>query len=161
MSNELVMLEQYEELQERIAELEGELDTAKAERDFAREQAGKTFEQVNTEIREAYQAMQAEHDQLLEYTRLALGRRDVHSVYEALDFLNCQLAEERARSDAARKRLGDLKAVHATWYDGTGTRTEREVITEMEHIAYSVICYLDGVPGLYLNPAAIDAAREG
>jgi len=30
-----------------------------------------------------------------------------------------------------------------------------------EHIAYSVICYLDGVPGLYLNLAAIDAAREG
>jgi hypothetical protein len=78
------------------------------------------------------------------------------------------LARERdtfaRRADAAKKRLGDLKAVHSRWYDGKDSRATEEVVREMEHIAYSVYMYLDGQPGPYL-PAALasptEAASEG
>lgn len=55
------------------------------------------------------------------------------------------------RIEAARKRLGDLKAVHTKWYNGQITGDE--AAAEMESIAYSAMMYLDGVPGPYLADA--------
>ncbi len=56
------------------------------------------------------------------------------------------------RIEAARKRLGDLKAVHTQWYNGQITGDE--AAAEMESIAYSAIMYLDGVHGPYLTDTA-------
>ena len=66
---------------ERLAELE-------AERDKARKQAGKIFEQVDPEIRDAYQAMQVE---------LAEERRDRQAADVRANETIIQLAEDRAR----------------------------------------------------------------
>ena len=61
----------------------------------------------------------------------------------------------RGRIAAAKKRLRDLKAEHSAWYRKAPCETTREddadLINRMEQIAYSVDCYLDGVPGPYLN----------
>ena len=57
-------------------------------------------------------------------------------------------AEERIT--AAKKRLGDLKALHSRYADGRCGQTPAFVVDEMEQIAYSVLMYLEGVPGAYL-----------
>lgn len=65
--------------------------------------------------------------------------------------------EALARVEAAKRRLGDLKAVHSRWIDSDDgefqSRAAAGVIEEMEHIAYSVRCYLDGIDGPYLREA--------
>ena len=61
--------------------------------------------------------------------------------------------ELEIRIAAAKRRLGDLKKLHSEWYrkppclmdDGE----EGNIISEMEQIAYSVWCYLDGLDGPY------------
>lgn len=58
------------------------------------------------------------------------------------------------RIAAAKRRLGDLKAIHSNWVDGKDARDLRDIINDMEHIAFSVGCYLDGVPGIYLKRPA-------
>lgn len=59
------------------------------------------------------------------------------------------------RIAAAKLRLRDLKALHSDWYQKAPCETTREeeakIINDMEAIAYSVDCYLDGVPGPYLG----------
>lgn len=66
-----------------------------------------------------------------------------------MDCLNCRVLTTRI--EAARKRLGDLKGVHAQWYMRKDTRPEDEIIRDMENIAYSAILYLNGTPGPYLK----------
>jgi hypothetical protein len=58
-------------------------------------------------------------------------------------------AEERI--EAAKKRLGDLKALHTRYASGQCFLTPAIIIDEMEQIAYSARCYLEGIPGEYIG----------
>ena len=59
-----------------------------------------------------------------------------------------RVAELEARIAAGKERLGDLKAEYTRWQDGRSERAGAgEVVIEMEGIAYSVWCYLDGQSG--------------
>jgi hypothetical protein len=71
------------------------------------------------------------------------------------------LLEAEARIAASKERIGDLKAIHTRWIMGDSTGGASEVIDQMEHAAYSVRCYLDGIDGPNLTKAraALAAAR--
>ena len=57
------------------------------------------------------------------------------------------------RIEAAKMRLGDLKALHTRFSaNGYPGHSANQVIDDMEHIAYSAMMYLDGVQGVYLKP---------
>ena len=62
-------------------------------------------------------------------------------------------ARLRAVIAAAKKRAGDIKGVHTRWTYGQDLRPIAEVMSEIEHITYSVVCYCDGIPGQYLDAA--------
>lgn len=60
-------------------------------------------------------------------------------------------AEElQRRLDAASRRAGDIKGIYTRWSEGRDTRPFVEIMSEIEHITYSIRCYCDGVPGQYL-----------
>ena len=64
--------------------------------------------------------------------------------------LRAEVLELKARSAAASKRLGDLKAMISHAEDGLdGPPT----MATTEHIIWSARCYLDGVRGPYLTEA--------
>ena len=74
------------------------------------------------------------------------------SVAEAAEVerLRAEVLELKARSAAASKRLGDLKAMISHAEDGLdGPPT----MATTEHIIWSARCYLDGVRGPYLTEA--------
>ena len=63
------------------------------------------------------------------------------------------IAELEARISAAKRRLGDLKRAHTLWSEKAPIdrrqQEEEILISQMEQIAYSTVCYLDGLPGPY------------
>jgi len=61
-----------------------------------------------------------------------------------------RVKELEGRIEAAHKRLGDLKAYHTRWAEGREQRGESALMNDMESIAYSAGCYLEGIPGNYL-----------
>lgn len=61
------------------------------------------------------------------------------------------------RIDAAKKRLGDAKALHSNWYTMPKYLADQfaaDNMSNIEQIIYSAICYLDGLDGPYLKPAS-------
>jgi len=114
---------------ERLAELE-------AERDKARKQAGKIFEQVDPEIRDAYQAMQVE---------LAEERRDRQAADVRANETIIQLAEDRARlRKAITEALGGIGPGASCW----------------GHTQYDKGYSAGGAVALTAFDAAIDAVGE-
>ncbi len=75
--------------------------------------------------------------------------------------------EAEMRINAAKKRLGDAKAIHSAWYVMPKYQADvyaAEQMGNIEQIIYSAICYLDGIDGPYLreqpHPApAVDLER--
>lgn len=72
-----------------------------------------------------------------------------HGHVEEIERLRKDAVESLARVEAAKLRLGDLKALHSNYIDRFDKRPVEQIISEMEGIAYSVRMYLDGVSGLY------------
>lgn len=69
-------------------------------------------------------------------------------------------AEElQRRLDAASRRAGDIKAIYTRYCEGNDIRSMREIMDEIEGIAYSIRMYCEGVPGLYLTEEARQEAN--
>lgn len=68
--------------------------------------------------------------------------------------------ELQARIDAASKRCGDGKALHTRYMDGRLNDT-KGVIDDMEHIFYSIRCYLEGARGAYRLAAPTQESGKG
>lgn len=67
---------------------------------------------------------------------------------EYLARLESEIWELKARIAAAHQRCQDGKAIHSGWMDGRNNDTAG-VINDMEHVFFSVRCYLDGAAGCY------------
>jgi hypothetical protein len=85
----------------------------------------------------------------------ALPEADIYALHlwqkkqaDEITALRARVAELEARIAAGKQRIGDLKAVHSRYKDGL--YPPQMAVDDMEIIAFSVGCYLDGVPGQYL-----------
>lgn len=71
--------------------------------------------------------------------------------------------ELEARIMAAKKRLGDIKAIHTEWYDmpaGEGLLYANRNMASIEHLTYSAVMYLEGEDGPYLREARENLAKS-
>ncbi len=59
-------------------------------------------------------------------------------------------AELQKRLDAVKRRAGDIKAIYTLWAAGDDRRPMEKIMDEIEAITFSICCYADGVPGVYL-----------
>jgi len=103
-----------------------------------------------------------------EQIRGALDRLHANADYNGClqDFRTVQSALDAGgdeRISAAKRRLGDEKAIHTRWSELPGYEAEKYAqskMNEIEQIIYSTICYLDGIPGQYLTQPSTTAPKH-
>lgn len=84
--------------------------------------------------------------------------QDTHQkTFDDLAAARAEIERLKARIAAANQRLRDIKGLHTVWYQKPKYEIEPDeeakLISEMEQIAFSVHCYLEGTPGRYLAKA--------